>query len=291
MDTNSSQHHKFGFHCYFLGEDFIAHELWDTIFSFSENSGIASPRYTISRGLGLRRQFRDSEAFLSPNEIRSENELDDSNSFSVRSEEFPFQSVNYFPTPLDGGIQRLSVTISVPEKVSPDWKQLAICLAQNDQMVFINSSNQNYSVWQNCMDADLYPSLYGKTPEYSTYESGSFPHVGTWLDVSRNPGRVTHSGLLPRRVEVEVWLGPVFWQLAPCKKEDVLAAGFFLEVRDTPNFLYLKSWPHPFTRPDGEQGRIQQKLWRLLFHEDCEWPPGSGGIADEPMYGPPELMP
>ena len=74
------------------------------------------------------------------------------------------------------------------------------------------------------------------------------------------------------------------------KKEDVIASDFFLEVLDTPHFLYLKSWSHPFTRPDGEQGRVQQKLWRLLFHEDCEWPPGSGGISDVPVGGPPELM-
>lgn len=36
---------------------------------------------------------------------------------------------------------------------------------------------------------------------------------------------------------------------------------------------------------------MQQRLWKLFFHEDCEWPPGSGTICDEPMYGPPELMP
>ena len=71
----------------------------------------------------------------------------------------------------------------------------------------------------------------------------------------------------------------------------MLAADFFIERRDTPHYLYLKCWPHPFTRPDGEQGRVQQKLWRLLYHEDCEWPPGSGGISDEPVGGPPELMP
>jgi hypothetical protein len=29
----------------------------------------------------------------------------------------------------------------------------------------------------------------------------------------------------------------------------------------------------------------------LFFQEDCEWPPGSGTICEEPMYGPPELMP
>jgi hypothetical protein len=112
------------------------------------------------------------------------------------------------------------------------------------------------------------------------------------FDISLNPGR-------PKELLVDVrfyatsemWLGPHFWQFAKCSKEEVLSADLFLEVRDTPHFLYLKSWPHPFTRPDGEQGRVQQRLWRLLFHEDCEWPPGSGGISDEAVYGPPELLP
>jgi hypothetical protein len=36
---------------------------------------------------------------------------------------------------------------------------------------------------------------------------------------------------------------------------------------------------------------MQQRLWKIFFQEDCEWPPGSGIICDEPMYGPPELMP
>lgn len=112
------------------------------------------------------------------------------------------------------------------------------------------------------------------------------------IDISLNPGR-KHS-LIPAiefHPSAEMWLGPHFWQYAKCTKEEAMAADFFLEVRDNPHFLYLKSWPEPFTRPDGEQGRQQQRIWKLFFHEDCEWPPGSGGICDEPMYGPPELMP
>jgi hypothetical protein len=89
----------------------------------------------------------------------------------------------------------------------------------------------------------------------------------------------------------EMWLGPHFWQYAKCTKEEALAAGFWLETRETPHFTYFKCWPTHFTRPDGDQGRMQQRLWKLFFHEDCEWPPGSGTICDEPMYGPPELMP
>lgn len=109
------------------------------------------------------------------------------------------------------------------------------------------------------------------------------------LDISLNPGRKVNPGrevsaneVSSSLVTAETWLGPDFWEGAACTKEEVLAADFFLEVRDEPGFLYLKSWPHAFNRPDGEQGRVQQKLWRLLYKKDCEWPPGSGGIAETP---------
>ena len=114
----------------------------------------------------------------------------------------------------------------------------------------------------------------------------------SFIDVSLNPGRPKE--LLPTinfYPTAEMWLGPHFWPYAKCTKEEALAAGFWLETRDTPHYTYFKCWPTPFTRPDGEQGRMQQRLWKLFFHEDCEWPPGSGTICDEPMYGPPELMP
>jgi hypothetical protein len=111
------------------------------------------------------------------------------------------------------------------------------------------------------------------------------------LDVSKNPGRTSHRDGQFRYVAAEMWLGNDFFEYAPCTREEILAAEFFLNVREEPNFIYFQAWPHPFTRPEGEQGRVQQKLWQLLFHEDCEWPPGSGGISDELIYGPPELMP
>ena len=107
-----------------------------------------------------------------------------------------------------------------------------------------------------------------------------------------NPGRPKELGERTRFYPTaEMWLGPHFWQYAKCTKEEALAADFWLETRDTPHYTYFKCWPAAFTRPDGEQGRMQQRLWRLFFHEDCEWPPGSGTICDEPMYGPRELWP
>jgi len=154
-----------------------------------------------------------------------------------------------------------------------------------------------YWEWQNAPFLDThYESRYGKAPPaIRTQLEMSVDGIGPdriKIDTSLNPGRSKE--LIPTvnfYPTAEMWLGPGFWQYAKCTKQEALAAGFWLETRDTPHYTYFKCWPTPFTRPDGEQGRMQQRLWKLFFHEDCEWPPGSGTICDEAMYGPPELMP
>ena len=154
----------------------------------------------------------------------------------------------------------------------------------------------HYYAWQCSFKEGSYSKRFGPVPQgFKRKLVPSIHAPGTdeiHLDTSLNPGRYQSSDSHQfRAVAADLWLGPHFWDYAPCTKEEILASDIFIEKRDTPHYLYLKSWPHPFTRPDGEQGRVQQKLWRLLFHEDCEWPPGSGGISDEPIGGPPELMP
>lgn len=153
-----------------------------------------------------------------------------------------------------------------------------------------------YWIWQHLNRTTDFGSTWGQLPPgYRTWHMpdplGLRPGW-TMLDISTNPGRTKDitSGV-KFYPTAEMWLGPHFWQYAKCTKEEALAADFWLETRDTPNYTYFKCWPTPFTRPDGEQGRMQQRLWKLFFQEDCEWPPGSGTICDEPMYGPPELMP
>ncbi len=154
-----------------------------------------------------------------------------------------------------------------------------------------------YRTWQNAPFFDRhYERTYGQAPPLiRTCVEKSIDGISperVRINTSLNPGRsrelLTTIYFLPT---AEMWLGPHFWQYAKCTKEEALAADFWLETRDTPHYTYFKCWPAPFTRPDGEQGRMQQRLWKLFFHEDCEWPPGSGTICDEPMYGPPELMP
>jgi hypothetical protein len=72
-----------------------------------------------------------------------------------------------------------------------------------------------------------------------------------------------------------MWLGPAFWAEAACAPEEVRAQPW-LNIKETEHYMHINCWPEPFTRPDGEQGELQKKLWRLLFNSDCEWPPNGG---------------
>ena len=181
-------------------------------------------------------------------------------------------------------------------RIPNDWSECVSRFCSVQPSYGGQQTNRLYSTWQNTSSALEYTQRFWEIPPAFPRNSSTSP-AGTsqneeLLNTELNPGRnILAPGYRFRAVAADLWLGPHFWDYAPCTKEEVLAADFFLEKRDTPHYLYLKSWPHPFTRPDGEQGRVQQKLWRLLFHEDCEWPPGSGGISDEPVGGPPELMP
>jgi hypothetical protein len=200
----------------------------------------------------------------------------------------------------DGGhTYRLGSVVESEAKAPDDWRPLIESLITEFPAVCGLQQRSLYSMWQNQREIhQFYGELFGTLPPGSrqtTQKAGLSltPQPDrVFVDISLNPGRAKELDseviFIPT---AEMWLGPRFWQYAKCSKAEVLAADLFIEKRDTPHYLYLKCWPRPFTRPDGEQGRMQQELWRLFFHEDCEWPPGSGIICDEPMYGPPELMP
>lgn len=187
--------------------------------------------------------------------------------------------------------------IEIQAKAPDDWRPMLESLMTSFPATGAWQWRGLYRAWQSADCIEMgYEDRYGRLPPgYKTWQESSIDgHLPgkTLIDVSLNPGRskqlYLNSHFYPT---AEMWLGPHFWQYAKCTKEVALAAEFFIEKRDTPQYLYLKCWPEPFTRPDGEQGRMQQRLWKLFFQEDCEWPPGSGIISDEPMYGPPELMP
>jgi len=209
------------------------------------------------------------------------------------------RAMSFFLTQGRGGERnaRLGCSIEANAKTPDDWSKLIETIMMKFETIGAWQFHGRYSFWQRDTHADdRYERRWGIRPPGARIWKEPAKHAldtdTLMIDTSLNPGRYkdlsSEVSFLPT---AEMWLGPYFWQYAQCTKEEVLAADFFLEKRDTPNYLYLKCWPQPFTRPDGEQGRMQQRLWKLFFHEDCEWPPGSGTICDEPMYGPPELMP
>lgn len=193
--------------------------------------------------------------------------------------------------------QRLCCRVEAHAKAPDNWAPLLESLMTELECVGAWQWKHLYRVWQSNNEYySGYESRFGSLPPgCSVSHQPSIDGIGPGqhvIDMSQFPGRPKHvAPEIVFHLTAEMWLGPHFWPYAKCTKEEALAADFWLETRDTPNYTYFKCWPTPFTRPDGEQGRMQQRLWKLFFHEDCEWPPGSGTICDEPMYGPPELMP
>lgn len=150
------------------------------------------------------------------------------------------------------------------------------------RLAFSGTNNGDYLVWQRCYEPEVYERKYGLNPGFRLIQLERSPPLPPLIqmDISKNPGRISSVDKMPVFVSADMWLGPAFWNYAPCRKEEVLKEPW-LTMEDTERYLYVKGYSEPFTRPDGEQGRIQRRLWSILFHQDCEWPPGSGGIANE----------
>ncbi len=273
-------------------------DVWRTLSSCLKSEKCLPKKFYLSQIAGHQNEFHSEERLqLSSEEVAYIMKDRRLSGFRVNTGHSK-RSVDY--NLLDNGEQGrqsvLSCRIEENAKALNDWTPLIEGVMQQWFCIGGWQWDSLYYRWQNTSSLEYYESWFGSKPNpLPTYTLTSVCVLSPdreLVDSSKNPGRVREilTGIY-FTPSAEMWLGPHFWQYAKCTKEDVLAADFFIEKRDTPHFLYLKSWPMPFSRPDGEQGRIQQKLWKLFFHEDCEWPPGSGTICDEPMYGPPELMP
>lgn len=273
-------------------------DVWDTIVTILKSSRCLPKKFSLSQIAGHPLHVRsERDLVLTPEEIRQliiDRDLDGfrvQTNFSERGMGFRLFNIQNIGTPAS-----LSMILNSKTKTPPTWKPLIEALLVQWPSIGAWQWNTLYQAWQFCSEVKSLEMFFGGVPPKSRrYIEPPIDKIGKdreMVDLSLNPGRFF--SILPAInffPTAEMWLGPHFWQYAKCTKEEAMVADFFLEVRDTPHFLYLKSWPEPFTRPDGAQGRQQQRIWKLFFHEDCEWPPGSGGICDEPIYGPPELMP
>lgn len=183
------------------------------------------------------------------------------------------QTIRFSPTTQAPGVCSFFVGGSEPKWIPADWAPLVERLAERFPLAIAGPSDAGYGAWQNTSDAKYYARTYGSIEGFRIVRPLPPPlDKIEILDISTNPGRSVTCNGGPAFVKADLWLGPAFWKYAPCRKEEVLSQPW-LKVRDTEHFLHLKAYPEPFTRPDGEQGEIQRKLWQLLFHMDCQWPP------------------
>jgi len=273
-------------------------DVWITIASCLEREKCLPKQFYLSQIAGHNIQYHSAERLkLSKIQIADLISLRNLDGFGVDTGHSD-RSVAYELAAMrnTGGQSILSCRIENKAKTPNDWTQLIEALMIQWSSIGGWQWSNLYKAWQGASSFDGYERNVGPVPTtIKTYTQKSYCSLDPGrllIDTSLNPGRFKELVLGVRfYATAEMWLGPHFWQYAKCTKEEALAADFFIEKRDTPHFLYLKSWPQLFSRPDGEQGRQQQRIWKLLFHEECEWPPGSGGISDIPMYGPPELMP
>lgn len=274
-------------------------DIWRLVEGFLANQRSLPTCWEVHQGAGHEAQFHSTQRLsLSSEEIKDLIRERAMNGFWVDTGHSSESVAFFLLHAKERGPQSvLGCRIEERAKAPDDWKKLIEGLMTLTPTIGGWQWMRIYQYWQGDRSGDQFYELrWGPVPPgFRKLHEPSIDGIGpgrTSIDISTNPGRPKE--LLPTvnfYPTAEMWLGPHFWQYAKCTKEEALAADFFLEKRDTPHFLYLKSWHEPFTRPDGEQGRQQQRLWKLFFDEDCEWPPGSGGICDAPMYGPPELMP
>lgn len=265
-------------------------DVWRTIVSCLEREKCLPKQFYFSQIAGHEESYHSEKRLrLNFNEIESLIRERDLSGFRVNTWHTQ-TSVDYSLTHQknEGSQSVVSCRIENKSKAPDDWTRLIEAMMIQWPTIGGWQWDSLYYRWQNSGIPSSYIENYGEIPPLMrTYLIKANDNIGNdrlMLDSATNTGR-SHE-ILPGvffAPTAEMWLGPHFWQYAKCTKEEALAADFFLEKRDTPHFLYLKSWPVPFSRPDGEQGRQQQRIWKLLFHEDCEWPPGSGGISDIPI--------
>ena len=150
-----------------------------------------------------------------------------------------------------------------------------------------------YYDWMNCTSPDLYQRDFGRAKELPLKIWKLPPTDTAFIDNSLFPGRsqevTRNEALIPVGVASHMWLGPEFWKIASCTREVVKAQDWLKWEEWEHDVLYIHCWPEPFNRPDGEQGELQKKLWRLLFDQDCHWPLPDGvggpgcGIEQPPL--------
>lgn len=248
---------------------------WRVTLNFLNSSGVGSDRYCWQAYCSRRQSSSNLSEELSGSEILGAMETDEAAGFNIRVVRGtksqwidlcgPYPKIPW---------QHFTIASEIPDLHPTDWAPIIEQFAVLGRLLLGVIADSDYTVWQRCKDPQYYAEHFGSVAGLCLNQVAANPPfpMRTLVDTSTNPGRSDAVNGGPAMVASDMWLGPAFWTYAPCRKEEILAQPW-LEVHDTDHFLYIKSYSEPFTRPDGEQGEIQRRLWQLLFHSDCRWPP------------------
>jgi hypothetical protein len=261
-----------GFVFYLPTEGNPALNLLATVFAFLRKAGALSDRYVITvPGLPDGSEAAQS---ITPEEILCILGRQEPRTFALRHDSGDLsQGIVLLACSKTVRYGCFTVANQIPNLRPPSWSPLIEELASVVRFAFAGTHNPDYIGWQRCADAKYYKQKYGAV--HSSQITRPLPpplDKFEQLDVSRNPGRFDHVNGGPAFVSSDMWLGPAFWDYAPCRRDEIVKQNW-LNLQETEQFLHINAYPEPFTRPDGEQGEIQRRLWQLLFHLDCQWPP------------------
>jgi hypothetical protein len=252
--------------------------VWVVVRDFLEHCGLLRERYLMTF-TGQAGEGGANHATVNPEQVAEVLRRERAASFTLRYDlhDEPRQMIRFGRATRSKIHASLNFETTAGEPRPQNWVPLIETLAESVRLAIAGTADREYNGWQHCADPQYYLAHYGPIDGFRILHPLSPPHNEVEkLDISRNPGRLDYIHGGPALVRADLWLGPAIWDYAPCRKEEVSARSW-LKVRETEHFLYVKAYPEPFTRPDGEQGEIQRRLWQLLFHSDCRWPPGEGG--------------
>lgn len=161
-------------------------------------------------------------------------------------------------------IEYLFITRFTPSPL--DWQQNLTSILSDVGFRFGWVAAAEYAFWQHAKSLQTF-EFHGKSVKGLPLVPNGLPYPLSRqvVDTSRNPGRRVFRRGYIEAVGATMWLGAPFWKLTGASESAVRAARW-LDVVELPNdVIQVKTWPENFTSAEGEQGKIQRELRRLLF--------------------------
>ena len=267
----------------FTGSLQLSSEIWILLLGLLREGGDLKPEYRVSPTGSREKRWRDKFRVLDLDSITEELALHPADGIMLqyREDEPGAHNITLSHLHAVGAVQPFFIGEQREpcEIVRKNNRNIMHALATHPNFISGVLHETYYSSWMNTGDIKYYNRFFGDSTlcQLKSRPSGEISYSGeikeVWrIDTSKHPGRIEACVSGARTVAADMWLGPRFWTHAACTPEEVRAQSW-LRIEENKNYMHINCWPEPFTRPDGEQGELQRKLWRLLFNGESQWPP------------------